>query len=178
MFIAGQYVFRGSHETFRSVFALEAGEVREIIAAIDTAVCISKCIEPKLLAQVFATEFEIRQWRKGQLHCEHSTDYYVSGYQSLSSETAIREIDFLKNRVGVEILFDQRASVVYDISAQMTIFHKMGLIDAGIGILPVKEFADEMSTDVLCFEQIVWDLEHRGEADIDIPVLILGVAAG
>jgi hypothetical protein len=25
------------------------------------------------------------------------------------------------------------------------------------------------------FEQFVWDLEHRGIADIDIPVLILGV---
>ncbi len=35
---------------------------------------------------------------------------------------------------------------------------------------------DEMSTGVSYFEQIVWDLEHRGVADIDIPVLILGIA--
>ena len=34
---------------------------------------------------------------------------------------------------------------------------------------------DEMSAGVSYFEQFVWHLEHRGVADIDIPVLILGV---
>ena len=59
----------------------------------------------------------------------------------------------------------------------MTIFRNEGVIDAGIEIVPLKEMADEMSTGVSYFEQFVWDLEHRGVADIDIPVLILGVTA-
>jgi len=42
-------------------------------------------------------------------------------------------------------------------------------------VVPIKRFADEMSTGVSYFEQFVWDLEHRGVADIDIPVLVLGV---
>ncbi|MEK7325304.1 MAG: hypothetical protein AAB217_08640 [Chloroflexota bacterium] len=46
----------------------------------------------------------------------------------------------------------------------------------GIEVVPLKELANEMSTGVSYFEQIVWDLEHRGVADIDIPVLILGIA--
>lgn len=44
-------------------------------------------------------------------------------------------------------------------------------------IILLKEFADEMSSGVSYFEQIVWDLEHRGVADIDIPVLVVGVTA-
>jgi hypothetical protein len=61
-------------------------------------------------------------------------------------------------------------------SAQkMTIFHKLGVIDVGIEIAPITLFAEEMSTGVSYFEQFVWDLEHRGIADIDIPVLVLGV---
>lgn len=32
-----------------------------------------------------------------------------------------------------------------------------------------------MSKHMSCFEQFVWDLEHRGIADIDIPVLVLGI---
>ena len=44
-------------------------------------------------------------------------------------------------------------------------------------IVPVKTFVDEMSTGVSYFEPFVWDLDHRGVADIDIPVLILGIAA-
>jgi hypothetical protein len=30
----------------------------------------------------------------------------------------------------------------------MTIFHKQGIIDVGVEIVPVKEFADDMSTGV------------------------------
>ena len=57
----------------------------------------------------------------------------------------------------------------------MTIFARLGVIDCGIEIVPVKAFAEEMSTGVSYFEQFVWDLEHRGVSDIDIPVLILGI---
>jgi len=32
-----------------------------------------------------------------------------------------------------------------------------------------------MSTGVSYFEQFVWDLNHRGVSDIDIPVLIIGI---
>ena len=65
--------------------------------------------------------------------------------------------------------------MVYNVCAKMTIFHRLGFIKAGVEIVPVKSFADEMSTGVSYFEQFVWDLQHRGEADIDIPVLIYGV---
>jgi hypothetical protein len=41
--------------------------------------------------------------------------------------------------------------------------------------VPVKAFAEEMSSGVSYFEQFVWDLEARGVADIDIPVMILGI---
>jgi hypothetical protein len=59
----------------------------------------------------------------------------------------------------------------------MTIFHNLNVIDAGIEIVPVKSFASRMSTGVSYFEQFVWDLEHRGVSDIDIPVLVLGITA-
>jgi hypothetical protein len=59
----------------------------------------------------------------------------------------------------------------------MTIFHKRGCIDAGVGIVPVKAFADQMSTGVSYFEQFVWDLEQRGVSDLDAPVLIIGIDA-
>ncbi len=84
-------------------------------------------------------------------------------------------MDFVKNRVGVEVQFGKYAFMAYNVCAKMTIFHKKGVIDVGIEVVPIKSFADEMSTGVSFFEQIVWDLEQRGEANIDIPVLVLGV---
>ena len=71
--------------------------------------------------------------------------------------------------------FGKYAFMVYNVCAKMTIFHKLDVIDIGIEIVPVKQFAAEMSTGVSYFEQFVWDLEQRGVADIDIPVLILGI---
>jgi len=65
--------------------------------------------------------------------------------------------------------------MVYNVSAKMTIFNKQGIIDAGIEIVPMKEMADRMSTGVSFFEQFKTDLEMRGSADIDIPVLIVGI---
>ena len=82
---------------------------------------------------------------------------------------AFREMDFIKNRVGVEVQFGKYSFMVYNVSAKMTIFHREDVIDVGVEIVPVKEFADEMSTGVSYFEQFVWDLEHRGISNIDIP---------
>jgi hypothetical protein len=57
----------------------------------------------------------------------------------------------------------------------MTIFHNHNIIDAGIEIVPTKNMADQMSSGVSYFEQIKWDLENRGVADIDIPVIVMGI---
>lgn len=84
-------------------------------------------------------------------------------------------MDFVKNRVGVEIQLGKYAFMVYNVCAKMTIFHKQNIIDVGIEVVPLKELAEEMSSGVSYFEQFVWDLEQRGVADIDIPVLILGI---
>ena len=59
----------------------------------------------------------------------------------------------------------------------MTIFRNLGVIDTGIEIVPVKNFADEMSTGASYFEQFAWDLDNWCKADINIPVLILGIDA-
>ena len=85
-------------------------------------------------------------------------------------------MDFIKNNVGVEVQLGKYAFMVYNVSAKMTIFHNLGYINVGVEIVPIKALADNMSSGVSYFEQLVWDLTHRGVADIDIPVLILGIA--
>ena len=65
--------------------------------------------------------------------------------------------------------------MVYNVAAKMTIFKNLGVIEAGIEIVPVKELALQMSSGVSYFEQFTWDLEKRGVSNIDTPVLILGI---
>jgi Restriction endonuclease BglII len=92
------------------------------------------------------------------------------------THTGFREMDGLKNGLGLEIQFGKYAFMGYDILGKMPIFHRKGLIRAGIELVPTKEIAiGNMSSGVSYFEQIIADLKLRGEADIDIPTLILGI---
>ncbi|MBE7467959.1 MAG: restriction endonuclease [Anaerolineae bacterium] len=189
MIIAGIYSFKGGKEFIETKFAVELAETKQIIAAVDgstykiginqkNAALEQVLYDPASLSRAFSIEFEARHWQKGKIRCEYPTEYYVHGYVPATfPNDTYREIDFVKNRVGIGLQFSKYASsMVYNVCAKMTIFHNLDLIDVGIEIVPLKGFADDMSTGVSYFEQFVWDLEHRGVADIDIPVLILGIA--
>lgn len=189
MIIAGIYSFNRGKEVVEVGYPAELNEVKQVIAAIDvvqhrTKISREKTMSgrilynPRSLNRAFREEFEARGWTKCRVVCEYSPAHYTSGFtNTASSKGAFREMDFVKNRVGVEVQFGKYAFMVYNVCAKMTIFHKLGAIDVGIEVVPIKLFADEMSTGVSYFEQFVWDLEQRGVADIDIPVLILGVTA-
>lgn len=86
-----------------------------------------------------------------------------------------RKMDGIKDRVGLEIQLGKYAFMGYDIFSKMIIFRNKGLIDYGIEIVLVQEMVNRMSTGVSAFEHLMIDFEHRGEADIDVPVLVLGI---
>lgn len=187
--IAGIYSFKGGQEVIESDDASELREVQEVIYSINSETCRTKIskektmqgrvlYQPAKLNELFKKSFSDKKWQRHRIFCEYSEKYYTSEYQSrtdFSRRRPYREMDFVKNKVGVEVQFGKYAFMVYDVCAKMTIFKNSEIIKVGIEIVPVKEFAEQMSTGVSYFEQFVWDLEKRGVADIDIPVLILGV---
>ncbi|CAG0941029.1 hypothetical protein ANRL1_00355 [Anaerolineae bacterium] len=189
MKIVGVYSFNNGKEIIEARFAKELHEVEHVVAAVDsrkhkTKVSKEKTMPGKILYKpsslniAFRQEFESCQWQKHKVKCDYPSEFYTEGYQSsAASRGAFREIDFVKNRIGVEVQFGKYAFMVYNVAAKMTIFHNLDIIDVGVEIVPVKDFADDMSTGVSYFEQFVWDLEHRGVSNIDIPVLVLGIAA-
>ena len=86
-----------------------------------------------------------------------------------------REMDGIKNKVGIEIQFGKYAFMGYDIFSKMPIFSNAGLIDSGIELVVMPSMIKNMSTGVSSFNQIKQDMVARGEADIDLPTLILGL---
>lgn len=131
---------------------------------------------PISLNRAFKAEFNKRNWGCVKVNCVYSTAYYTSNYNPRTLRSgAFREMDYLKDGLGVEVQFGKYAFMVYNVCAKMTIFNKLGYINAGVEIVPTKQFADEMSTGVSYFEQFVWDLDKRGVSNIDIPVLVLGI---
>jgi hypothetical protein len=187
MRIAGIYSFNRGREVMESKFTSELSEIERVINAVDSAVHqlnrgkrqgkLSRTLYlPSSLARNLAGEFEAENWHAEEVTCEFSSEYYTDDYKPSSVPTSgVRSLDFVKNGVGVEFQLGKPASDICSICAAMTIFHKLNVIDVGVEIVPLKDFANDMSTSVSYFEQFVWDLEQRGVSDIDIPVLILGV---
>lgn len=189
MRVVAEYSFKNGREAVRDTYPYLLKEVYEVIATVASADYKTKVSEektmigrmlfsPSAINKAFRVEFAKRDWKSIRVKCEYPNDLYIAGYDPrTSSAGAFREIDFVKEKLGIEVQFGKYAFMVYNVCAKMTIFRNLGTIDTGIEIVPVKGFSEEMSTGVSYFEQFTWDLKHRGVADIDIPVLILGLDA-
>lgn len=188
MIIVAEYSFNDGN-SIKDNHSILLDELKEIISEVDAVkhkTKISKeprmqgkkLYSPKKLNKAFKDSFNKRCWHSHREQCTYKSDYYLPGHKPTQKSTkAYREMDFVKMDLGVEVQLGKYAFMVYNVCAKMTIFRNLNIINAGIEIVPVKSLADEMSSGVSYFEQIVWDLETRGVADIDIPVLIFGIDA-
>lgn len=189
MRVAGVYSFKGGREVVAKRYPHLLTEVNQAIKSVNAAAHRIKISEEKTMTGrllysppainiAFKTKFSKLGWKPVRVRCDYPTTYYLADYKIRSKNRgAYREMDFVKEKLGIEVQFGKYAFMVYNVCAKMTIFRNLGHIDCGVEIVPVKAFANDMSTGVSYFEQFVWDLESRGVADIDIPVLILGVDA-
>ena len=183
MKVISEYSHKNGKDVITANLGTELKEVRSVIERVDALQAITKISKEKTmpgkklyspvqLNKLFRKEFSALGWAKAKINVT-TTVNLPGGYQI--THRGFREMDFVKNGLGVEVQFGKYAFMVYNVSAKMTIFHKQGIIEAGIEIVPMKKMADLMSTGVSFFEQFKTDLEMRGVADIDIPVLIVGI---
>lgn len=195
MKIVATYDFNGGKAAVQQKYAAEFAQIQAIINAIDASLYKTKestektmmgkmLFSPMELNKAFKREFakpENGGWSNHKVLCDYTYGEYTEDYIKSQNTRGqpFRDMDFVKpnTKLGIEVQFGKYAFMVYNVCAKMTIFSKMGVIDTGIEIVPVKNFADEMSTGVSYFEQFAWDLEHRGTSNIDVPVLILGIDA-
>jgi len=190
MIVAGVYSHNNGQAIIESQYPAELAEIYGVVAAVDAhhyknKVSHEQRSEGKLfyspvgMNQAFKEQFHALGWQPIKVYCDYPTQYYAPGYTPSSKPhpgaRPYREMDFAKNKIGVEVQLGKYAFMVYNVSAKMTIFHNLGYIDVGVEIVPIKDLAGEMSSGVSYFEQLVWDLTQRGAADIDIPVLVLGI---
>jgi hypothetical protein len=188
MRLAAVYSFNKGEEVVAKKYPELLVEVNDVIRSIGASQCKVEeskektmagqmLYDPKAMNKCFKYEFSVkRKWRTVRVKCDYPTNYYQPDYKVRQSlRGAFREMDFVKEKLGIEVQFGKYSFMVYNVCAKMTIFKNLGHIDTGLEIAPVKTLALEMSSGVSYFEQFVWDIEQRGVADIDIPVLILGI---
>ena len=190
MIVAARYSFNHGSQVVAERYPSLLEEVEFVISEVIAEPCKVKVSEEKTmpgqvlyspveLNKAFSSVFHALGWRKQRVSCRYSPEHYEGDYSPKAiTRPGFREMDFIKDGLGVEVQFGKYSFMVYNVAAKMTIFRNLGHIDTGVEIVPVKRFAEEMSSGVSYFEQFVWDLDQRGVADIDVPVLILGVDGG
>lgn len=90
-------------------------------------------------------------------------------------------LDFLKNRIGVEVQFGHSSFVGIDLlKFQVTSYSGLDIIDAGIYVMATRKFIKEMEdagqkwTGSLTFEKVKKYLPHFRSA-IHVPILVVGL---
>ena len=176
MKIVAKYDFNGGKKFVEENYKEELQEIIQVINLIDASLYKTKesvektmmgqmLFSPAELNKAFKKEFEKFNWSHHKVECAYEFGEFLEDYipAKESKVKPFRDMDFLKpnKKIGVEVQFGKYAFMVYNVCAKMTIFKKLGIINAGIEIVPVKNFADEMSTGVSYFEQFAWDLHHR-----------------
>ena len=166
--IVARYDFNGGKGEVESRFAVELREIEQAIAAVDASLFKSKVSKektmpgrllyaPSAINDEFRRIFQKKGWNNYRVECQYSFGEFLEGYTPPKTVAArpFRDMDFVKPGVGlgIEVQFGKYAFMVYNVCAKMTIFRNLGVIDAGVEIVPVKHFADMMSTGVSYFEQ-------------------------
>jgi hypothetical protein len=117
MIIVGTYSFNGGAEAVHKKYEQELDEVKQILANVDAKIHKTKISKektmrdkvlysPRSLNKVISDGFLALEWEKKRVLCDYQTQYYSEGYQPPRiSKGAFREMDFIKNKLGVEVQF-------------------------------------------------------------------------
>ncbi len=85
------------------------------------------------------------------------------------------QVDFLKERVAVEVQFGKYFSVAYDLHVKHTFFYIRDEIEVGIEIIPTHRMMLCMDTGVAWYENEVTNIIREGRNNPSVPIYILGI---
>lgn len=146
---------------------------------------------PSGLNRLFKQEFSQNGW------FETRTAYYVNEDLNTTMETVnirdkeaqkqaiidrgftafgtYNQVDFVKDRVAVEVQFGKYFSVQYDLHVKHTFFFGRGDIDVGIEIIPMHSLMAQMSSGVAWYENELTNIVREGRSNPSVPIVLIGV---
>lgn len=85
------------------------------------------------------------------------------------------QVDFVKDRVAVEVQFGKYFSVQYDLHVKHTFFYGRGDIDVGIEIIPMHSLMAQMSSGVAWYENELTNIVREGRSNPSVPIVLIGI---
>ncbi len=146
---------------------------------------------PSELNKLFKEEFSQNRWFETRIQ------YYVNEDLETTRETVdiidkdiqkqkiinkgfipfntYNQVDFVKDRVAVEVQFGKYFSVQYDLHVKHTFFYERGDIDVGVEIIPMHSLMTQMSSGVAWYENELTNIVREGRSNPPVPIVLIGV---
>lgn len=176
-------------------------ELKKVVFAVNAEKCKTKVSKertkkgkklysPIEMNKEFKKNLENKNWK------ENRVDYWVTKNERLvrktlsmaqnnqkreiekAGETPIlsyNQIDFVKNRVAVEVQFGKYSFVAYDLFVKHLAFYIGDAIDVGIEILPMKSLQKNMSSGVAYYEGELYNVVRQGRGVPAVPIVLIGI---
>ena len=174
----------------------EIEKIINSIGAASTKTKVSKIpgkllYDPRSLSQAFNTAFFAQGWKESRYN------YYLTLNRELMEKSLqlpawlqkeflmkngekdpvfrFNQMDYIRDKVAVEIQFGKHASVATDLFVKHVLFNTAGLTSVGIEILVTKAMQMEMSKGTAFYEGEVYNLLRQPAACPAVPLLLLGI---
>lgn len=85
------------------------------------------------------------------------------------------QVDYVKERVAVEVQFGKYFSVAYDLHVKHTFFYLRNDIDVGIEIIPTRTMCLKMDSGIAWFENEVANVIREGRSNPTVPIVMVGI---
>ena len=179
-------VYEYSHLGGRQMLTVDypeiEAEINEVIAAVGTPSKSKVSKEKTKRGKLLYSPKDINARFKEQFHkrgYRELRDVYTITIPGSSTQVrgAYKQIDFVKDRVLVEVQFGKYAFMFYDM-AKFQYFFNENQADVGVEIVPCHAMHAQMSSGVSYGEQLVYDIERlkRHFPAVPVKVILVDVA--
>lgn len=148
-------------------------EVISIVIANKTKVSKEKTMKGKMLfsPKDMNIQFNEHFTQKGYKELRDIYTVQIPNYEK-EIPGAFKQIDFVKDKVLVEVQFGKYAFMFYDM-AKFQYFFNENKADVGVEIVPCHALHKNMSTGVSYGEQLVYDIERLKRHFPAVPVKVI-----
>ncbi|HAF48884.1 MAG TPA: BstYI [Anaerolineaceae bacterium] len=180
MNIIYEYSHLGGSEILQVRYPQINNDIYDVISKVE-ALRLKKSREKSMIGKMLYSPKDMNNQFRMQFHSlgyKEIRDYYtieIPNYADTISG-AYKQIDFVKEKVLVEVQFGKYAFMFYDM-AKFQYFFNENKADVGIEIVPCHHLQKEMSSGVSYGEQLVYDIERLKRHFPAVPVKIILINA-
>jgi len=176
MKIIYEYSHLGGAEILKVRYPQCDTEIYEVISsakALRTKESKEKTKKGKLLYSPIEMNAQFKQEFNTRGYVELRDTYTITVPNSeIAIPGAFKQVDFVKDKVLVEVQFGKYAFMFYDL-AKFQFFFNENKCDVGVEIVPCHDLQHHMSSGVSYGEQLVYDIERLRRHFPSVPVKII-----